>query len=128
MGRPAIETLLNVSEAKPGLIRNRGKTYKVEGYNEDGSCPTDICNAICCRISNFQGRVGQGPCEHLECDTCLCKFHKISAHLKPVSCLVWPTNQDSIDVANQTAERLGLEGRCQLRMVEVEGGEYEWQP
>ena len=115
---PAIQTMLNISEAKVGLIENRGKTYRVEGY-VDGKCPTDICNAVCCRTASLQGRVGEGPCEFLQEDN-LCRLHVMSPHCKPVSCLVWPTSPISIEQTNKIAERLGLEGRCQLRMVEVE--------
>ena len=115
--KPAIQAMLNISEASVGVIENRGKRYRVEGY-VDGKCPTDDCNAVCCRISNLQGRVGEGPCQFLEDN--LCGLHAMSPHCKPVSCLVWPTSQQSIDKANEIAERLGLQGRCQLRMVEID--------
>ena len=100
------------------VIENRGKRYRVEGY-VDGKCPTDICGAVCCKVCNLQGRVGEGPCEFLDSDD-LCRLHKMNVHCKPVSCLVWPTSQESIDGANKLAERLGFAGRCQLRMVEIE--------
>ena len=116
--KPAIQAMLNISEASVGVIENRGKRYRVEGY-VDGHCPTDVCNAVCCRVASLQGRVGEGPCDFLDTDN-LCQLHKMSSHCKPVSCLVWPTSQASIDGANELAERLGLEGRCQLRMVEID--------
>ena len=126
MSKPAIQTILNVSEAKVGLIENRGKTYRVVGFNEDGTCPTDICNAMCCKVCNLKGVVETElsenmGCEYLDREDCKCKLHKLtnSAHCKPVSCLVWPTSQGSIDKANEIAERLGFDGRCQLRMEEV---------
>ena len=117
--KPAIQAMLNISEASVDIIENRGKKLRVEGY-VDGKCPTDICNSVCCRIGSLQGRVGQGPCEFLQEGDGLCRLHAMSRHCKPVSCLVWPTSQQSIDGVNELAERLGLEGRCQLRMVEIE--------
>lgn len=118
--KPTISTLLNIGECTYDYIDNRGKRYVVEGYNEDGTCPTDVCNAICCRLSSLDGKVGAGPCEFLT-DSNLCSLHERSIHCKPVSCLVWPTSPKSIEKMNEIAEREGFKERCQLRMV-------EWQP
>lgn len=117
MAEPAIQTILNVSEAKAGLMWNRGKYYALEG-----ECDTDRCGAVCCKTASLQGRVGEGPCRFLQGDL-RCELHAISRHVKPISCLVWPTSQASIDVMNEQAERLGLEGRCHLKMVEVADGD-----
>lgn len=126
MSEPAIQTVLDISNAKPGPIKNRGKWYRAVGYNDDGTCPTDICNAMCCRVCNLKGEVVKEitptcGCEFLDRDDNKCKLHKLtdSMHCKPVSCVVWPTSQLSIDKANSIAERLGFEGRCQLRMEEI---------
>ena len=114
---PQISTLLDIGRCTFETIENRGKSYRIEGY-VDGHCPTEVCNAVCCRTASLQGRVGEGPCSFLEDDN-LCGLHKMSAHCKPVSCLLWPTSPESIEKANELAERLGFTERCQLTMVEV---------
>lgn len=118
MIEPQISTVLDVGRCTFDTIENRGKRYRVEGY-VDGRCPTDVCNAVCCRIASLRGRVGEGPCQFLDGDN-QCGLHAMSIHCKPVSCLVWPTSPMSIEKTNETAARLGFEGRCQLTMVEVD--------
>ena len=55
-----ISTLLDIGRCTFDYIENRGKRYRIEGYI-DGFCPTDECNAVCCRVDTLQGRVGEGP-------------------------------------------------------------------
>lgn len=108
---------------KPGEITGRdGKRYRVEGYI-DGYCPTGLCEAVCCHTSDiYEGSIGSGPCRYLTGDR-LCELHARSPGLKPISCMVWPVRQLDVDSVNEKAERLGLKGRCQLRVVEVDDGD-----
>lgn len=121
--RPTTFTTLNISEAKIGNVIRHGIEYRVEGYTEDGFCPVDVCNAVCCRVATLKGVVGKGPCEFLNLGNNLCKLHELGgSHCKPVSCLVWPTSPESIEKTNDLAERFGMPWRCQLKMVEVTHG------
>ena len=96
-----------------------GRKMRVEGY-VNGKCPTDVCHAVCCRISDiYEGGVGEGPCRYLGEDE-LCILHKMDAAFKPVACMVWPKNEVDVAKTNELAERFGLEGRCQLKLVEVD--------
>lgn len=93
----------------------------VEGYiiATDGKqqCPTDICNAVCCRATSFRADK-PGPCEYLDQDRNLCTLHSIGGQIcKPYGCYVYPRNQMDIDVVNQQAELAGLSERCQLKVV-----------
>ena len=96
-----------------------GETYRVEGL-VDGRCPTEICNAICCRTADiYEGKIGSGPCHLLNEETLGCKAHEKGAACKPIACLVWPVRQGDIDSTNEKAERLGFKERCQLRLVKA---------
>lgn len=96
-----------------------GEKYRVEGLVE-GKCPTEICNAVCCRTADLlKGAIGSGPCQFLNEKTLGCKLHEKGRACKPIACLVWPVRQGDIDSTNEKAERLGFKERCQLKLVKV---------
>jgi len=84
------------------------------GEGDDKRCPTEICNAACCRASSaYPGK--PGPCEHLDLDVNLCMLH--GTPQKPGGCVQYPRHQADIDVVNRQAEKAGLAERCQLIFV-----------
>lgn len=89
-----------------------GVPFKIEG-----ECDVSRCGAVCCRIMNWTGKVGN-TCEYLDKDL-LCSFHRRDIHCKPISCLLWPTKPIDIDKTNEIAERLGYDFRCHLKVVKV---------
>lgn len=98
-----------------------GHEYRVEGY-VDGKCPTDICGGVCCKTSSLNGVVGKGPCEHFDKTEMNCSLHaRFGIGVKPISCVIWPKSHIDIDTVNKQAERLGLKGRCQLKVVRING-------
>lgn len=108
------ELIIATDNWQPQVFTDRdGKQYVVEG-----SCDTSRCNAVCCRVANWRGRIGRGPCEFLMDDN-KCHFHAEGGPAcKPVACWYWPLRQVDVDGVNAVAERLGLEHRCHLRVVE----------
>lgn len=83
----------------------------VEGYI-DGRCPTEICNAVCCRATHYIPGL-PGPCSHLVNNQC--ELHGTPD--KPKGCTQYPRNQADIDMINKQAEEAGFTERCQLRIV-----------
>lgn len=118
--------------AYPVIEYDDGSRWKVEGYVVDKDhnnrpylrCPTEICQAVCCRVANLRGRVGEGACEFLGNDH-KCNLHRMGLGCKPISCVLWPTKTQDVETANSLAERLGLPGRCQLRVVEIVDGDSQ---
>ena len=94
--------------------------FEIDGqrYRVDGECDTSRCGAVCCKVMNWRGRVGN-PCEYLQ-DDLRCAFHAADVHCKPISCLLWPTKPIDIEATNKIAERLGFSERCHLRVVEAD--------
>ena len=89
-------------------------------YKVVGECETEKCNAVCCRVANWQGIMGQGPCSYLTEDN-KCSTHKERGFgTKFLSCWVWPKRQIDIDTVNAAAEKYGMEHRCHLKVVKVE--------
>lgn len=89
----------------------------VTGYIEqpDGSkrCPTEICNAVCCRATHYIPGL-PGPCNHLVNNQC-----SLHGSGKPKGCDQYPRNQADIDMINKQAADAGFSERCLLQIAEV---------
>ena len=90
----------------------------IKGYisDENGNirCPTEVCNAVCCRSSHFVPGI-PGPCDFLNTCTNRCGLHELGGpKAKPVGCFEYPRNQADIDSINRQAEAAGFTERCQL--------------
>ena len=100
-----------------------GIQYKVDGYVWDDDlkawrCPTEKCGALCCKNINLKGQMGK-RCQLLA-DDLLCDLHRIGGPAtKPVSCWIWPRNQESIDILNERFADGDV--RCYLKLVPLEG-------
>lgn len=91
-----------------------GKAYHVEG-----ECDQDRCSAVCCRVADWRGVMGKGPCEYLTDDNKCAPHKERGPACKPVACWFWPKRQIDIDTVNNAAEKYGIKGRCHLKVVEV---------
>ncbi len=109
-----METLITVrlQDCDWGEFTHDGVKHKV-----DGECNTDVCGAMCCKVMNWKGVVGE-RCEFLD-DDLKCMFHKRDVHCKPISCYLWPTKQVDITTTNDLAKRFNMKERCLLKVVEV---------
>jgi hypothetical protein len=89
----------------------------VTGYvieNGIPRCPTEVCNAVCCRATHFRPD-RPPPCEYLTAKN-TCELHDVGGRAcKPVGCADYPNNQADIDMINKQAEQNGFSERCQLR-------------
>lgn len=88
----------------------------VLGYveNEDGSkrCPTEICNAVCCRTSSYEWGAPI-PCPKLLNNECT-----VHGTDKPKGCAEYPLRQGDVDHINKLAEEQGFTERCQLVIID----------
>jgi hypothetical protein len=101
---------------------SQGPFYDRDGsaWMVKGECDQERCGAVCCKVANFTGKVGQ-PCVKLTEDL-LCQPHRdYGQATKPVSCLFWPLRQADVEKVNELAERLGYDKRCHLEVI-------SWQP
>ena len=94
---------------------------KVRGYIQpltggEPRCPTEICNAVCCRVQPvFPG--GKNGCLHLTDDN-KCgieiEFGKVA---KPYVCYRYPKSAESIETINKAS---GDGPQCQLEIKEAD--------
>lgn len=122
--RYSFVTLRTEDWSQTGFVGRDGKSYRVEGYVEDGKggwrCPTEKCGALCCQAIPLIGPLSEAPCGFLNQQTLCCSLQERGGRsAKPVSCIVWPRTQADVDLVN--ARFAEGDRRCYLKVVPVDG-------
>ena len=103
----------------PITTRPDGSKYRVLGYVwEDGQwrCPTDKCNAFCCRTGALLPH-WTPPCAFLtEGNRCWFQM-KGGVGAKPFGCVTYPRSQSDVDHMNRNADG---DFRCYLSVEEID--------
>lgn len=86
----------------------------------EGECDTERCGAVCCKVADWRGVVGE-QCAHLLPDMRCSPHAERGMATKPISCALWPLRKVDVDKVNELAERFHFTDRCHLEVV-------PWQP